>query len=386
MAEGNTVILDGMSDDDLIGVGYAFFEDCDSESVRRAREIIRERGLAFNDKKLAWLRKKRFESLKGTERDFQNIVDELKRDLARNKNLYPAVNIAYAPSGKISVAARLVLSAMLPFVVVAFIMLSRLVVFLFSALGTFLISKFGFTAQDDMDFFMSFWGYAMLFVNVIILLVISLGISVSFASIGKRMKSRNYLFASALSTIAAVIAAGVVYLPVFNGQSMAPVDVTLTFFDCIVIPLKWPMIAGGVALAPVIAWFVTKEFVCNQRFCEVTGHFLEMKRGLEYPFYAFKDIQDSLTATRFDELAKIPRAAQCEISKGHYCHITLWYNKNAETAYIDVFLYFLRSIDKFRIDKGGQIKKHKESEWWLALSMESTRLEADNIMRLKSSE
>ncbi len=385
MTEGNAVVLDDLSDDDLIGVGYAFFEDYDNESVRRAREIIRERGVAFNEKKLVWLRKKKFESLRGSERDFDKTVDELKLDLERTRIIYPEVEIAYAPSGKINVAAKLVLLAMLPCIILAFIMLSRFVVFLFSSLGTVVISRFGLTTQDDVDLFMSFWGYATLIVNVIILLVISLGVSFSYASIGKIMKSRNYLFPSVLSTIAAVIVAGVMYLPVFNGRSMAPADFILTFFDCLDIPLKWPMIVGCIVLAPSIAWFVTKGIVCNQRFCEETGQFLKMTGELKYPFNACKDIKDILKEKRFNDLAKIPRAERCEISKGHYCSINLWNNKKAATAYIDMFIYFRRSIDKFRIEKSGQVKKHAVSGMWLTLSMESTRLEADNIMRLQSS-
>lgn len=275
------------------------------------------------------------------------------------KIILPAVESAYRPSGKLPFMALAAMLLALPFVVLLTLGIAAIPVYIFESFFDPALLKYSNGS----------WAVAIigLLVDFLAGLTILLLPGWLLARIGRLFKNRNPNWPAILTLIPAFIAGIVFFWPIWDGQSIAPVEIAFLF-----IPISWLLILVGGLIVPILAALSAASSVAQYKFCEKAGVFLKPRRRSRFGFDWIEDVKELVSSGEYKYLREVEAAGKQDEKNRHYAQLVLWWHERADTAFIELTAFF-----------GGQVWPSKKGERkevsasWLVLSKQIDRVEAE---------
>ena len=173
-------------------------------------------------------------------------------------------------------------------------------------------------------------GLGMIFVNVVIFFVISLITVYSFKYLAYLTKLRNPKTGQYFAFFSAFVVCSALYLPLFDGRSLAPTDIAILF-----IPVSWVLMIAGCLAIPYSVSFDVFSHLSQMKFCEKNGKFLKKVVCTTLSWYQGKCLVQALRDSQYDVL---PELFNSDLQKPETPSMTftLFGHPQAETAYIDI--------------------------------------------------
>jgi|GEM_PF-1921899 len=289
-------------------------------------------------------------------------IEDLDRVYQAAKEALPEVESHYRPSGNTSFSASLLLLVATPVVLVLVAVLCGGL-----CLGWFFLeSRFfdggSFLAEPNPREVTAWLGIAL---DVVLVVLLSIVPSLIYIKLSRFLKNRIAWVPALLSGVVALLIAVMLFFPMIEGQSIAPTAITFASYS-----IRWLLIGAGLLIAPIVAAAYTHGELDEERSCDVTGVFLKPARRLNIDFDFGENARELLLQGRYDDVAQLPRCIA-----GHCARITLWWNKRAESAFLEMRVFFGSSVAK---SKNGTKTKRDN---WLAFS---TRLDRTTAQRLNT--
>lgn len=304
-------------------------------------------------------------------------LDEAKANLAAAKKNLPKIESAYEASGKMPFKAGCGLLAVTPFILLLMLGCSLAVVLGEAYAEETLISGFlnliGVPLEYSDRVYDSDAGWLFAIASIIVDIIVAGIILVVpgwlYNAVSKRLKNRNTFWPAMLTLVVAFITAIVFFWPIWDGLSLAPVEIIFLF-----IPLKWIFIIVGGGIIPLLAPLFTAANIGEQKFCEISEVYLKMMESKRFSFDWAEDALALLTAQDYAQLKQIPGSDIGNPS----ANLTLWGHEKAETAYLELTASFLGKATVR--NKEGKMEEKSVSESWLIFSKKLDRAEAEQFV------
>ena len=184
--------------------------------------------------------------------------------------------------------------------------------------------------SSDQNSVQRLFGLLAFLVDGVILIAMGWLPVVFFKRLSIISKNRNALLASLLAGVISCAVSAVLFLPIFDGQTLAPTDL-----EFIVIPVQWVLIPLGLLLAPLISVAMVYDAVGNLKFCEEARVFLKPTRNITMCFDAAGGV---LPLLRNGNLA-----AACAMSPEpakHGARLEVLGHPKTALQYVEMFLVF----------------------------------------------
>lgn len=289
-------------------------------------------------------------------------AEEYDRSLAAAKSALPQATTAYNASGKTNPVAVVVLLVATPI----------LFGIVFSASGTLCMLYNGIEAArntEDPSFRVNqVLGAVAIVLDILLVAMMSIAPFLAFTSLSRLTKNRNPWLPSILTGISSAAIAILLFFPIWNGETLAPTDLTIIF-----IPIRWLLIAIGGILAPLFSAAIVFSGVADLKFCEQSNVFLKEFRVLALDFDFGENALEILRRGEYEAIAKLPKANDGRYPE-HAAHTILWWDESAKTAFLELTMKF-----QGKFHDGKEITEKKEE--WLVFSILLERDRAQSIDR-----
>jgi hypothetical protein len=272
-------------------------------------------------------------------------AEEYDRSLAAAKTAFPPATTAYNSSGKTNPVAVTVLLVATP-------ILFSIIFFISWTLCTLYTSIDGARNTDDPSFRVNqVLGAVAIVLDILLVAIMSGAPFLAFTSLSRLTKNRNPWLPSILTGISSAAIAILLFFPIWNGETLAPTDLTIIF-----IPIRWLLIAIGGILAPLFSAFIVFSGIADLKFCEQSKVFLKEFRVLDLDFDFGENALEILRRGDYEAVAKLSKANDGRYPK-HTAHTILWWDESAKTAFLELTMKFQ---GKFQ---DGKEMTEKEEEW-----------------------
>lgn len=271
--------------------------------------------------------------------------NEAKAAIKEAKTVLPEVENAYKPSGKTNASSILGLLLATPLVLAISIGVPVGLSYLYSRLSSVMGGYNSWRTPYRL-------GFIAIIVDIVIAVAMSLPPGEIYGRISRRLKNRNKavpVMATWIITLGATIT---LFAPLFDGRSIAPINLTLLF-----IPLKWPLMFIAIGTIPCLAAFYTVFVLKQHKFCEETGMTLNMSFNKKITFDYAENALKLLDKDDFISVLYLPMTG-----RDHHVELRLFFNEKANSAYVELEAFFKAS---FKTNRG---KKFYESDDWLIYS------------------
>jgi hypothetical protein len=188
----------------------------------------------------------------------------------------------------------------------------------------------------------------------------------AFTSLSRLTKNRNPWLPSILTGISSAVIAILLFFPIWNGETLAPTDLTIIF-----IPIRWLLIAIGGILAPLFSAAIVFSGVADLKFCEQSKVFLKEFRVLNLDFDFGENALEILQRGEYEAVAKLSKANDGRYP-AHTAHAILWWDESAKTAFLELTMKF-----QGKFHDGKEMTEKKED--WLVFSVLLDRDRAQSI-------
>ncbi len=272
-----------------------------------------------------------------------DITTTASQEIEAAKAVLPEVTSAYVPSGRTTFLAVTSMLLACPFLLVVLLLVCGGLCYGYELLG----EKIAQAGGNKGPQLLGLLGIVLDFVIMFLLCWIPL---VVFGGLSKLFKNRNPTIAAVLVGLTTLLAAIVLFAPLFDGHSVAPSDITFLF-----IPMKWVIIAVGGLLSPLIAAIVVSTKISGQKFCEVEKVYLK-PTTYHIPFDFAENAAELLRRNELVSLARLPRATAKKPK--HAVRITLWSHELAHTSFLE-----LEACYAVLEPKGNQPAEAKTESW-----------------------
>ena len=275
-----------------------------------------------------------------TETDVTTTASE---EIEAAKALLPEVKSAYVPSGRTTFLAVTSMILACPILLVVLLLVCGGLCFG----GELLSAKIAEAGGNKGPQLLGLLGIVLDFVIMFLLCWIP---QIVFGGLSRLFKNRNPTIAATLVGLTTLLAAVLLFAPLFDGSSLAPSDITFLF-----IPMKWVIIVVGGLLSPLIASIVVSTKISGQKFCEIESVYLKPTTYF-IPFDFAENATELLRRNEFLSLFRLPRATTSKPK--HAVRITLWSHELAQTAFLE-----LEACYAVREPKGNQPAEVKTESW-----------------------
>lgn len=290
-----------------------------------------------------------------TETDITTTASE---EIEAAKAVLPEVKSAYIPSGRTTFLAVTSMILACPLLLAVLLVVCGGLCIGYELLGETIANAGGNKGPQLL-------GLLGIILDFVIMFLLCWIPTVVFGGVSRLFKNRNPTIAAILVGLTTLLAAVLLFAPLFGGQSIAPSDITFLF-----IPMKWVIILVGGLLSPLLAAIAVSTKISGQKFCEVDKVYL--KPTTYYVPFDFGE--NALELLRRDELvsvARLPRAT--EKKPKHAVRITAWSHERASTSFLE-----LEACYSVREPKGNQPAEAKTASW-LFFSQNMDASAADGI-------
>jgi hypothetical protein len=282
--------------------------------------------------------------------------DEAKAVLTDAKSVIPETKSAYIASGRTTVSSVIGILLLSPVILVLIIALIFGIGYIDSWLSGSLSSSSYSTRRH--------LGTLALILDLLIVVVMVIIPAFSFRLVSIAFKNRNRKIPSIAAYIVTLVAALFAFLPIWNGSTIAPVDITFFF-----IPVRWLFIIIGILLVPFVTSIIVSDSISNLKFCEETGVFLKNTRT---KYLDFDYIENALELLKMKQYSRILSLSESS-GKSHCGRMRLFSHRMANCAYLDIEACFS--------GKGGQgNSSFNENATWLVFSEKLPSDIAKNIL------
>jgi hypothetical protein len=288
-------------------------------------------------------------------------AEEYDRSLAAAKSALPPATTAYNASGKTNPLAVIVLLVATPILFGIILYISWLLCMGYNGMD-------GNLNTTDSRGVSRFLGVVGIGLDILLVAIMSIAPFLAFTSLSRLTKNRNPWLPSILTGISSAIIAIVLFLPIWNGETLAPTDLTLIF-----IPIRWVLIPIGGILAPLFSAAIVFSGVADLKFCEQSNVFLKEFRVIALDFDFGENALEILRRGDYEAVVKLPKANDGRYPE-HTAHTILWWNESAKTAFLELTMKF-----QGKFHDGKELTEKKEE--WLVFSVLLDRDRAQSINR-----
>jgi len=301
------------------------------------------------------------------ERFYYETPQALEEALAAAKQTFPEVESAYKGSGKTNPGAILALLMATPLILALLLIVTVSLCLLFNQL----MSLASGAAAESYRASRAFGLFSIIFdAGLAFLLVFSTPTLLVWTS--KLLKNRNALFPGILAGLINFIVGIVLFIPFWDGFSLAPINLTFLF-----IPIQWPLMFIGIIIIPLFVALATSGGISSQKFCEDTGVYLKKMGSLSIKFDVAENALALLDRGAFSEVVHLPKAAETDLKRDLQGEIALWWHEKATIAFLEMKVFFSGEY------KGKNSKESKDIRRdWLAFSKQLDRSEARRLNQL----
>ena len=288
-------------------------------------------------------------------------AEAFDRALATAKSALPQATSAYIASGKTNPLAVAVLLAATPILFGIILYVSWLLCAAYNGID-------GARTENVPSSFRAsqLSGLVAIGLDMLLVAIMTIVPFLAYTSLSRLTKNRNPWLPSILTGISSAAIAIILFFPLWNGETLAPTDLTFVF-----IPIRWLLVGIGGILAPLFSAFIVFSGVADQKFCEQSKVFLKEFRVLDIDFDFGENALEILRRGEYEAVAKLPKANDGRYP-AHAAHTILWWDESAKTAFLEMTMKFQ---GKFPEDKETTEKK----EEWLAFSASIDRDRAQSI-------
>lgn len=299
-----------------------------------------------------------------TETDITTTASE---EIEAAKAVLPVVQSAYVPSGRTTFLAVASMLLACPILLVILLVVCGGLCIGYELLGEKIVAAGGNKGPQLL-------GLLGIVLDFLIMFLLCWIPTVVFGGLSRLFKNRNPTIAAVLVGLTTLLAAVLLFAPLFGGQSVAPSDITFLF-----IPMKWVIILVGGLLSPLFAAIAVSTKISGQKFCEVEKVYL---KPTTY-FIPFDFAENALELLRRNELvavARLPRAT--EKKPKHAVRITAWSHERASTSFLE-----LEACYSVREPKGNQPAEAKTESWlFFSQRMDTSAARSDHSTPYQSDE
>jgi hypothetical protein len=286
-------------------------------------------------------------------------AEEADRSLAAAKTALPEATTAYNSSGKTNPGAVVVLLIATPILFGIILYISWLLCLGYNGIEGNLNAG---TSRGASRFF----GLGAIILDLLLVVIMIFAPFLAFTSLSRLTKNRNPWLPSILTGISSAVIAILLFFPIWNGETLAPTDLTIIF-----IPIRWLLIAIGGILAPLFSAFIVFSGVADLKFCEQSNVFLKEFRVLDLDFDFGENALEILQRGDYEAVAKLPKANDGRYPT-HTAHTILWWDESAKTAFLELTMKF-----QGKFPNGKEMTEKKEE--WLVFSVLLDRDRAQSI-------
>jgi len=240
----------------------------------------------------------------------------------------PKVESAYKPSGKTTGGATVSMLLASPLVLLLLLLICGGICFGWIMFQVARLSDGSETSAEIA-------GAVSILIDIVVIVLMIFAPVLSFGFLSRVFKNRNPLLPAVLTGIVDLLAAIVLFVPIWHGNTLAPTDLTLNG-----LPIRWVLIILGGLVIPVVAAVVVYQKIAGRKFCEETGFFLKPLSRLRLRFDFAENALALLKRGEYLALASLPRAEEQHIKKKHFAEVVLWGHDQAATAYLGVEVHF----------------------------------------------
>ena len=272
-----------------------------------------------------------------------DVTTTASQEIEAAKAVLPEVKSAYVPSGRTTFLAVTSMIVACPFLLVVLLLVCGGLCFGYELLGEKIVAAGGNKGPQLLGLLGIVLDFGIMFLLCWIPTVV-------FGGLSRVFKNRNPTIAAVLAGLTTLLAAVLLFAPLFNGHSVAPSDITFFF-----IPMKWVIIVVGGLLSPLFAAMAVSTKISGQRFCEVEKVYLKPT----IYFIPFDFAENALELLRRNELLSLARLPRATTNKPkHAARITLWSHELADTSFLE-----LEACYSVREPKGNQPAEAKTESW-----------------------
>ncbi len=208
-----------------------------------------------------------------------------------------------------------------------------------------------------------------LVIDLCLICAVAGGPGYSIGWLCRQCRIRNLWLPGLVAGVAGLLISGVLFLPLFDGATIAPIYISFWF-----IGLRWPLLILGMIVGPFGAPAVAVEFVQKQKFCEEGLVYLKPLRTVRHRFDVAPDVVALLAKNDFAKASKLPRIDDMDkTARKHCAEVTFWSHERANTAFVEMTARFCAKKDE------GKKKPSEETEKWLAYSAKIDKHTAEQI-------
>ncbi len=295
--------------------------------------------------------------------------ESLRTALKAAKKTLPEAETAYKPSGRIPLAGLVlflptaaVAAAIVCAVCVAVCLGIDFIAWLFEGESVGPIA----TARK----FGTLVAVVLLCVDLLLVCAVAFGPGYAIGWLCRQCRIRNLWLPGLVAGIAGLLTSSMLFLPLFDGTTLAPIDLSFWF-----IGLRWPFIILGMALGAFGAPMLAVEFVSKQKFCEDGLVYLKPFRTARHRFDVAPDVLALLAMNHFAKALALPCIDNMDkAARKHCAEVTFWSHERANTAFVEMTARFCA-----KKANGGKKKPSEETEKWLAYSAKIEKQSADQI-------
>lgn len=279
--------------------------------------------------------------------------------IAAAKTALPQASSTYIASGKTNPVAVVVLLVATPILFCIILYISWLLCLLYNGMD----GNLNTTESHGASRFLGLVGIVL---DILLVAIMSGAPFLAFTSLSRLTKNRNPWLPGILTGISSAIIAIVLFFPIWNGETLAPTDLTIIF-----IPIRWLLIAIGGILAPLLSAAIVFSGVADLKFCEQSKVFLKEFRVLNLDFDFGENALEILQRGDYEAVAKLPKANDGRYPE-HTAHTILWWDESAKTAFLELTMKF-----QGKFHNGKEMTEKKEE--WLVFSVLLDRDRAQSI-------
>ena len=275
----------------------------------------------------------------------------------------PKLSSAYKPTGKTTVTAALLMLVATPLVLLVLIGICGALCWGWLAL----VSHFSTDQSYSQSRLLGLLSLLLDLALVVLMVVIPMG---CFGALSKWFKNRNPVLPAVLTGIVDLIVAIVLFVPIWKGETLAPTHLTFLF-----IPVRWVLIGIGGVIVPLAGAAVVHGKVSEQKFCEESGCYLKRFREIFIPFDSAENALALLRRGEYLAALRLPKLGDAEHKGKHWARISLWWQEQAATAFLEMELRF-RGKSKSQKKLTTEESKDRTKEW-LGFSVQLDRGQAE---------
>jgi hypothetical protein len=279
--------------------------------------------------------------------------------IAAAKTALPQATSAYISSGKTNPVAVVILLVATPILFGIILYISWLLCLGYSGIE-------GNLNAGDSRGASRVFGWGAIILDIVLVAIMSIAPFLAFTSLSRIVKNRNPWLPTILTGISSAVIAIVLFFPIWNGETLAPTDLTIVF-----IPIRWLLIAIGGILAPLFSAAIVFSGVADLKFCEQSKVFLKEFRVLNLDFDFGENALEILQRGEYEAVAKLPKANDGRYP-AHTAHAILWWDESAKTAFLELTMKF-----QGKFHDGKEMTEKKED--WLVFSVLLDRDRAQSI-------